>query len=340
MLRRKRTIHKWSQKGRIVLCLLQKAYERKFVAPIWSYIFKTQLQLEGLTTGMPATRLDGQYAEMRTGGKGHELYTSIKDASQDVIDKSYGTHLHEIRDAIQVLKLDVKRKKPPAPTTSARAKVGFTGRLNKAASVPATEESDSSPEPIQPRPQLQRFAFTGSPYFAKDVTDHNPVSTTSDYTREMSHSPVSPSLRIDTDVNDHSTDRHPQLLFRATPTVASFRSRRYTNLNKAIPPPYPEGSEEMKDIVWPHLERDKSYISPFISFRENAKTALNLVRTKRSEEIEKKMFLVIFDFNQVQADAAKRFGDKSGPYLVRTLFEDDELSLLPGEYKGTGEVSV
>ena len=338
MLGRKRTVHKWSEKGRIVLCLLHREYERKFIARLWSYVFRNQLNLEGLSAGMPATRLDGQLAEMRTGGKGHELYTSIKDAEEDLINSTYSSYLQEIRDAIRNLKLDVK-KKLNNTVTRAKSNPGRAQRRQHDASRADTSDGDASPESPQPMPRLQHFIHQASPYFQQLP----PATGGTDSARfphwRQTDEYIYPRLTTNMDSEGNNTSSHPLLLFRATPVITAFRSRRFKNPDVTIPAPPVFGSQEFKDIAWPHLQRDRSYQSPFVSFAQNPHNALRRVELARSEEHDQKMFLVIFTYNSLQDDAKAQFSTAEAPYLVRALFTPREVSDLPDGYRGTGEVS-
>lgn len=332
----RRPVHRpWTEKNRIMLCLLKRSYERKHVGPIWSQIFRTQLTVEGFNDGIPATTLDAQYQELKGGGVGYEIYTHINDATQESIERQYGAYLDEIRQAI--LHLDLRITFRASRLSRPARRINPPRRPAQRRAIPASiasEEDSAISNSESVRPELQQFAFHHSPYF----TNRDPVQAA--HACERSETPVPPILNISTDRYGVASRQHPLLLFRATPTITSFCSRKFDNWSMVIPHPPVFGSQEFKDIVWPHLERDRSYPSPFISFAQNPRNAVRRIELTRSEEVEKKMFLAIFAFNDLEADAKEQYGEATGPYLVRSLFSAKEISDLPDGYKGTGEVSL
>jgi len=343
MLQRRRPVHKpWTRKNREILCLLKRSCERKHIAPIWSRIFRTRLAIEGFPNEIPATTLDAQWQELRGGGTGYEIFAHISSASQNLVEREYRAHLDEIRRAIQDLSLGIAfRITKRCELTGSHAPQRRPARRT-VPSIPDVVPSNKSAlarANTGDRLGFQQFAYQGSPYFA-DARLPTAVETPASYSRRTTEEPVPPCLQINTDLKGNTTQSHPLLLFRATPSINKFVSRRYTNQFSVIPPPPAFGSQEFKDIVWPHLQRDKSYKSPFLSLAQNSRNAVRRVELARSEEVDKKMFLVVFAFNDVQADAAKRFGGSGGPYLVSSLFSKKEISDLPDGYKGAGEVRV
>ncbi|KAK5101472.1 hypothetical protein LTR24_000528 [Lithohypha guttulata] len=332
---RRRPVHRpWTKKNRIVLCLLKRSYERKYIAPIWSHIYRREITAEGFTNGIPPTTLDAQYQEMKGGGTGYEIYTHINNATQSLIEREYGAYLQKIRRAIQDLNLDVafRTSKLGRPKKSQNPQQRPTKR--RAVSIPVTVASEpvsAAGEFTNIRPELQGFIHHSSPYFADS-------RSTKDRLEERVKAPVPPILKISTDSYGNTTRIHPLLLFRATPTITSFCSRGYPNPATIIPSPPTFASPEFRQIVWPHLQRCRKYErSPFISLAQNPRNALRRVEIARSEESDKKMFLVIFAFNDVQADAEAQFGKDTGPYLVPSLFTATDVSDLPDGYTGVGE---
>jgi len=290
--------------------------------------------------GISKTALDSQYSEMKgPGAAGYEIYTHIIHATQNIIEREYGTYLHNIRRAIQDLNLNV------AFRTSKLAKQVKAQRLSiprrqRAISIPVTVPSEltSINEVTSIRPVLRSFLHHPSPYF----TGHQTTTDMTDEVRthERVETPVPPVLRISTDSHGNQSRQHPILLFRATPIIANFRSRRHADPAAIIDKPFTFASQAFRKDVWPHLERNRKYPSPFISLAQNPRNALRRVETSRSEEPDREMFLAIFAFNDLQADSQTKFGADSGPYLVRNLFTTEEVSGLPDGYKGAGEVST
>lgn len=339
--------HSWksfrNQRDRVVLCLLKRSYQRKFIAPIFSIVFKNTLAREGLPNGLDNDALDAQYQTMKwPGAPGHEVYTMIHDASSEVLEKRYAEELGDIKSAIKTSKLGITFKTSVLSGSASNNVTRRRAARRRPTSIPPTihSGSGSSTDTDMPvRPSLQHFAYQ-SPYFAGHTTrrqwcPHNVRDSSSDMRVIM---PV--ALRSNIDCDGATSLQHPVLLFRATPHINHFQSRRFERVGNRLPQPYAFGTQEFKDIVWPHLERDRSYLSPFISLAESPKNAVCRIETSRSEDVDKKMFLVIFVFNDLQADSRERYGDNAGPYLVRSLFSTHEISDLPGGYKGSREVSI
>lgn len=304
---------------------------------MFSHIFRQELRMEGFSNDISATTLDSQYQEIKRRGAGYEIFTHIDNATQTLIERKYGAYLQEICRAIQDLNLSIafRTSKLGRPKRSQNHRQRPTRR--REVSIPVTEAS----EPVSAagkftsiRPELQGFIHHSSPYLTDSRTLTNRFE-------ERVEAPVPPILRINTDSHGNTTRLHPLLLFRAAPTITSFQSRRFTNPATIIPSPPTFASPDFEHIVRPHLQRCKKYKrTPFISLAQNPRNALRRVETVRSEESDKKMFLAIFAFNDVQADAEAQFGKDTGPYLVRSLFTAEEVSDLPDGYKGTGEVSI
>lgn len=343
MQQRRRPVHRpWTDKNRIILCLLKRSYERKHIAPIWSHIFQNRLTFEGFTHGIPATTLDAQYQEMKGGGSGHEIHTHISDATQELVEREYRTYLDEIRQAIQRLGNGIMFRSSALAKSTRPQPRARRPALRRAVSIPLTVVSDATSnveEAADRHLGLKKFAYQANPFTTSAA--HAPPTLNEDrqHHARTSETPLPVALNIRTDANGTIVRPHPLLLFRATPTINHFRSRKFADRDANIPPPPVFGSKEFKAIVWPHLERDKSYLLPFISLAQNPRNALRRVETARSEESDKKMFLTIFAFNDLQADGKNRLGSDSGPYLVRSLFTAKEISDLPDGYKGSGEVS-
>lgn len=255
-----------------MLCLLKRSYDRKHIAPIWTYLFSTRLTIEGFLNGIPSTTLDAQYQEMKGGGTGYEIYTHITDATPNIIERDYGAYLQDIRRAIQDLSLEI-REKTQKPSTTLRS---------RAVPVPvsvAREPASVNGEVTSIRPILRSFLHYPSPYFTDNQTTTSVINKVR--THERVETPFPPVLSISTDYYNNQSRLHPLLLFRATPIVAHFRSRRHADPAAIIEKPSPFASQEFRQEVWPHLERDRRYLSPFISLAQNPRNALRRVEISR-----------------------------------------------------------
>lgn len=300
-------------------------------------MFRNRLAAEGFQNGIPPTRLDGQFQDIKNGSKHFALYSQIANATDEQVEFLFPDYCSEIRAAATIFGADLIRNDdasiPPLNRTLA---TGESRRLQAVPtpSAPTINVHERSNTFTSSRPNLQHFAYNVSPYFNEShetaQVDHQLNTTTA------SQGIVDPVSTVSMTAKPL---RHPPVLFRATPEIAAFRSRRYHDPAVAIPAPPVFGTKEFKDIVWPHLERDRSYErSPFISLAQNPHNALRRVELARSEEIDQKMFLVIFGFDDLLQDGVNQFGARAGPYLVRSLFTAQEISDLPDGYKGTGEV--
>lgn len=332
-----RVTHNWSDKNRIILCLLQ-IYEPKFIAPIWSHIFRAELSVEGFSGDIPPKRLTAQFHDIKNGAKGYEFYRSIADASQNVLHRKYARYLDEIETAIRTLKLRVKKRRSVPLSPPVRQSLNRR-RVMTRTSIPLTAVSTPSPEPdhgTSTRLDLQRFIHRPNLY--KDSTAFLPFKARSQRTVHQDARPIFPKLTITVDKKGNTMAKHPILLYRATNTITNYCSRKYTDPLRVVSPPPEFGTQEYRDRVQPHLEEHEVYPSPFISFWQNPRNAVRKVERERSKNMDVKMFLVIFAFNDLHEDAYERFGDGSGPHLVRRLFKAGEVSNLADGYKGTGEV--
>lgn len=329
--------HKWSDKSRIILLILKSFYCRKDTTAIWNHVFRDRLSAEGFRGGIPPTRLDGQFQEVKNGGKGFHFYTQIHDATAAEIKALFPAYWTEIQKAARTLKIDMAhndtRVNTAANRSIARRRRGQAqGRVSLRQEVGVDNQQNASS--INIRPNLQNFAYQHSPYF--NVDQNILSSSNSAMMAASSQETVSSSS---TDEAVIRSPRTPLVLFRATPDIAAFRSRMYKDANVPIEPPPAFGTHEFREIVWPHLQRDRAYDrSPFISLAQNPHNALRRVELARSEQIDQKMFLVIFGFQDLVQDGIDQFGTLAGPYLVRSLFTTQEISDLPDGYKGAGEV--
>lgn len=331
-------VHKWTEKNRIILCLLQRKYLRCSVAPLWSEVFRNQLAVEGFRTGMPATRLDGQYQEMKMGGKGYEIYALVNNATDATINENYANYLQEIRQAIRALNLTPKPRSLLPERNQISQLKRRSLRAKRAVSIPVTvDDNDPSDPGNDISSQIQRFAYNRDLNNQSSILISGESEVPEDRNRPISKMPI--MLRTNLDKNGNAVSMHPLLLFRATPSISSFRSRKYANPHLKIPPPPQFGSKEYRDWVRPHLQRDEAYPSPLLSLAQSPRNALRRIERTVSASIESKMFLAIFVFNDLCDDAKKLFGEGAGPHLVRSLFNGAEDSGLPDGYQGNGEVS-
>lgn len=331
-----KAIHKWSDKNRVILLILKSLYTRKDTTSIWNFIFRTRLATEGFPNGIPATRLDGQYQEVKNGGKGFNFFTQVDGATVDELRTTFPEYWAEIQVAARNLKLAMANKhlKPSSLALARRRR----GRMQ---AVTVRHRRVDDPNELRnvstsSYPSLQHFTYQSSPYFTQV---HEVEETTSQTPSLSTFQPASISIPVlGAAVKSF---KHPQLLFRATPEIAAFRSRLYHDPAVAIPVPPVFGTKGFRDLVWPHLERDRTYErSPFISLAQNPHNALRRVELARSENIDTKMFLVIFGYEDPVQDGINQFGVPTGPYLVRSLFTAEEISDLPDGYKGAGEVCI
>lgn len=341
--RTRKAIHKWTTHDRELLALLKTKFSRKFIALIFNHLLSSRLTKEGFQYGMTAPSLDAQWQEMKTGGGGHEVYARISNLSERDIKRSYQNILNEIEATIRTLRLKMQPSpRISKPSARARQNRSLNQRIRRPNRVQEPEISDASPEPepLQTfvRSRLQQYV-NRSPYFPSQ----EPTNTTTENSDLVvtidAGDAIPPTPRINTDIHGHPAQARPLLLFRSTDTVSAFRSRRYVNESKPVRPPKKFGTQEYRDEAWPHLQRHKAYPSPFISFATKASDAIGRIETATSEDLETKRFLAIFSFNEVEADAARKFGAGSGPHPVAALFSKDEISDLPKGYKGAGEVS-
>jgi len=307
-----------------------------------------KLAIEGFAENATAVllpKLDAQFQEMKIGGNGHEIFTAIINSTNIDLERSYQNHLQEIRQAAHRLSIQALPVilQPRAPISVAETPRNLTSKRRRvrAISVPVTiitgfSPSESEAEIATSRSQLQQFTYRAGP--APTIESLPPVPE-ANFRNELPIPPVAPVLRLNRDSNNNIVPTHPLLLFRATTTINHFRTRKYTTFDSDIPQPPVFNTPEWRDIAVPHLQRDKAYPSPFLSLAQSPKNAINRVEIMNSEEIDKKIFLVIFEFNAVKADADPRFGPDNGPYLVRAMFRDGEISDLPNGYYGTGGTS-
>lgn len=338
----RRAFHKWSSQDREILCLLKLRHSRKVIAPIFNHLLSTKLAQEGFQNGMTAPSLDAQWQEMKTGGGGYEIYTRISNLSENEVKTQYKSHLSQINLAIQTLGSQVRSSlKTTRPRNRAQQKSSSRKKNRHANHIQESEPSDASIEPEtrldQVRPQLQQFLHH-SPYFAsKEGTNSN--NDNSDLVVSLdSADTVAPTPRIQRDINGLQAKARPLLLFRSSETPHVFRSRRYADRNKPVRPPEKFNTKGYKDEARPHLQRDRSYLSPFISFATSARNAIGRIEIETSEFLEAKRFFVVFAYNDMEVAATRDFGPESGPHPVGALFSKTELSDLPKGYKGSGEV--
>lgn len=342
----KKPIHSWTdpaQKDRTILILLKRSYTRPHIAPIFNKVFQRKLTNEGLPEGLAISTLDGQYQDIKKGKAGYDIYDNICKLSQVRIEIEYASQLDTIQKAVRALRTGITYTTKALPSwnqaQSTRSRTGQSDvvhRVRRNVARPLVREGRVTDDTANT--SLQAFAYDAqSQYFQE-------VNLSRDGGADISQ--TTPKTQTETQLSSSATSsgsrrarEPPPLLFRATPTVHEFRARKWHDATKAIAQPPTFGTHEFKTIAMPHLERDKTYPSPFISLSQNARVTLKRVETAKSEEVDKKMFFVIFSYVDLEACAIPAANGDIGPYLVPALFPD-KLSPLPDGYRGCGEVCL
>ncbi|KAI1621637.1 hypothetical protein EDD37DRAFT_128036 [Exophiala viscosa] len=85
-------------------------------------------------------------------------------------------------------------------------------------------------------------------------------------------------------------------------------------------------SDEFCCMARSHLCEDKTFPSPFLSWTENPKRALDLI--VESDGSETSLSLAVVDYNVLERDLIRRFGEGAGPWLVKTICDTFGLSDL------------
>lgn len=336
----KRPTHSWkdpAQRDRTILILLKRSYPRSQIAQIFNRIFQRKLAQEGLSAGLAISTLDGQFQELKNGGTGYDIYERICNLSQTRLETEYAAHLQTIRNAVEASGSNIRFSNRALPTWN-HTQPSKNGKKTRSTVPAARRQNEERARLVHglPDTSLNQFVYDEQGH---DVPNANvPEHINSDTIIVTPTTPQitsQPSSRTVTS-SGRKAREPPVLLFRATPTVNEFKSRWWqTSRPKSQPPIF--GTKEFSDRVIPHLQRDKSYASPFISFQQWPRLPLSKVHTKRSEEIDKKMFFVVFSFDDLKKCAIPAANGETGPYLVPGLFPGKRSSLI-NNYTGRGEV--
>ncbi|KAK5075965.1 hypothetical protein LTR64_008589 [Lithohypha guttulata] len=269
---------------------------------------------------------------MKKGGNGHEIFSRINTASQPQLEQEYRMYFTEIRNAVEDIERGTTASIINMPAQSrASTRSTLAGDVSVAAALTGINSGSDDTE-IRIRPQLQQFTYKESTHFQRDETSISSVQAPPDTRYEAQLLPIPPVYRIDIAFDGTPSRRHPLLLFRAAPFELILNSREQIKGKRAIQVPA-FGSKDFMDRVVPHMQGDKTYSSPFVSFRESPKATLQKLEKRRAADIDEKIFFAVFAFNDVQQHAERVYGPNSGPYLISGI----ELPYLPGGYTGTTE---
>lgn len=325
--------HTWKERDRIVLCLLKRRYNRAQVTILWNRLCSQRPE------GLGVTALDGQYAEMKKGGTGHEIFVRIHTASQPLLAQQYQTYLTEIQDAVEHVEVNIhtnSRGLNRATQSRARTRSTIARGVPVAAAMAGANLKSNNLE-VQLRPELRQFAFEERMYPQEEEEEETLAAQAQaplDLRHERSPTPTSPD-QIDTTLGSKASRKHPMLLFRCAPLKLISDSREENIGQRAIRVPV-FGSKDFIDRVVPHMQYCKKYPSPFVSLRQSAKITLQKLEKQRSADIDEKIFFAIYSFDDVQEYAQKLYGPDSGPYLMTGV----DLPYLPGGYNGNTEVRL
>jgi hypothetical protein len=124
------------------------------------------------------------------------------------------------------------------------------------------------------------------------------------------------TLRFDKAGNDAS--QRPRLLFRACDPKHGLQARAFLDPAHAITSPPSYGSEKFKKAARRHLNEDTTFASPFLSFTQNPKRAIDRHFLKSGNNLA----LAVIDFNEVEARLKADYGSDSGPWLVPSMCDE------------------
>lgn len=333
-------LHRWSTDDRLTLCLLKSivGLTRKSLTSLFNKIHETTLAREGFRSGLKRTTLDAQFSEIKSGGKGYNIWLKVTETAPLDFEKVFPRITQKIEQAARFLRLPVRYGR--SFRVSSLSRHPRLNRRRRAMSTPAmsiTESlaPESSDQELSIHEQEEWPASRLHPMADIPIRPTYDEPTFRDF---LSATPQPPELRSNLDAQGNTTRPHPTLLFRAYTPEHQFRARKFQDFAISIPKPPPIASDEFRGLVWPHLQRNRSYHSPYISMAQNARNALRRIELGYAEDCNYQRRLAIFVFNELQLDANTNYGPDAGPILVRSLFGKYEISDLPDGYLGCGEV--
>lgn len=167
------------------------------------------------------------------------------------------------------------------------------------------------------------------PSLPQVINEDSPYKTNRDQYGRYIRSPPLMYSQYDS-VGTGNTRRHPTMLFRAFEPAHNFKARRFVSAPVTTPPAFL--SDDFRTEVEPHLNKDETFLSPFISTTESSHNALRLA--KRSSGTRG---FAVFHYDEVYSMRSKK--NSAGPWLVPTICKKHLLE-LPGGYRGRGELLI
>ena len=376
--------HVWTVADRELLAVAEKLYNisNKELTLLFNHLLRDQLVAEGCTEGLRVTAIAAQMSDLRRTVRGNDfrkilsmapttvyqkfgtLATIMEKAAQDLgiqlrsyIDRSGRGDVSPIKRPLTAKSDDwedftddeedrhslaKKRRvmRTPSPKHSSPVHVCQTTQTTPSAShaTPMTTTSLSS-----------SFVDSCSPgsYLPDSNADENEYQGLDDQHFAATSTRIPALLRITYDDRGRPAATRPRLLFRAYDPQHALVARHFLQPNAMILPPPVFTSTGFRDMVSRHLYEDKTFGSPFLSWTENPKRALDLVRTSKTP-----LSLAVLDYNVLEKDLVQRFGEIAAPWLVPDLCRKFQLTDLTRihdnnntatrenqkNYTGTGEV--
>ncbi|KAI1614264.1 hypothetical protein EDD36DRAFT_221238 [Exophiala viscosa] len=355
--------HVWTAADRELLAVAQKLYDmsNKQLTKVFNHLHWDQLLEEGFAEGLKVTAISSQIADLKRTVRGNEFRAILSMAPTAVYQKHGGLASvieKAARDLGILLQCYAGRN---GYSDASPVKRPLTARSDDWADV--TDEEEDSP-PARKRRSIQ----TPSPADSTPLHVRQPTGTTTPASNATpittssvslsfidSCSPGSYRLDSNPDENEYQNlDRHhfaatsdkippllriryddkgryvptrPRLLFRAYNPQHKLIARRFLGQEKILDAPPPLWtSDEFCCMARSHLCEDKTFPSPFLSWTENPKRALDLI--VESDGSETSLSLAVVDYNVLERDLIRRFGEGAGPWLVKTICDTFGLSDL------------
>ncbi|KAK4940453.1 hypothetical protein LTR10_019437 [Elasticomyces elasticus] len=352
--------HVWTVSDRELLAVAEKLYDmtNKDLTALFNHLYRDHLLTEGLTDGLRVTAIAAQISDLKRTIRGTDFREILAMAPTTVYHK-YSSLATIIEKAAQGLGIplqtyaDRSRHSDVSPV-----KRPLTARSDDWADVTDEEEDSHSlakkpriirtPSPIHSSPTHVRqptqtttspsdatpmtttslsssFVDTCSPgsYLPESNADENDYQGLDDQHFAATSTRIPPLLRITYDDTGRSAATRPRLLFRAYNPEHMLVARRYLGATNTICPPPPFSSDEFRRMASDHLYEDKTFASPFLSWTENPKRALELIKSSKTP-----LSMAAVDYNVLEKDLIQTFGESATPWLVPKICQRFELTDL------------
>lgn len=341
--------HVWSKADRELLAVAQKLFDvsNKELTILFNHLSRDTLSGEGFTEGLKVTAIAAQVSDLKRTGRGQDfreiqsmaptavrnrfddLATTIQEAARNLglrlrsyADQSLSGHVSPSKRPTartddwpsddEEDKHSLAKKQRIIRTPSPNVSPANTGCDIDDTTTPTTNTTLVTPASLV----TSRFVDSCSPgsYRPRSDSPENDHQFLSDEHFPATSGKIPPLLRINHDNSGRLASSRPRLLFRAYNPKHGLVARRFLDRSTTIPSPPMFFTKEFRNMARSHLYEDKTFMSPFLSWTESPKRALQLIQTS-----EVPLSMAILDYNTLEEDLSHRFGRNAGPWLVPAI---------------------